>query len=93
MSFLYRDIAFEAGHQVSMEYTIHVRLSICTFIIDIQSAAPRSSTPVFTISLSFLQVVRRFWNKNDMKGAIEAMKKMTDHSVSALILEVSSHGS
>ncbi len=28
-----------------------------------------------------LQVVRRFWIKNDARGAVEAMKKMTDHSV------------
>jgi hypothetical protein len=28
-----------------------------------------------------LQVVRQFWTKNDAKGAVEAMKKMTDHSV------------
>lgn len=30
------------------------------------------------------QVVRRFWSKNDMRGAVEAMKKMTDQSVSGV---------
>ncbi|XP_024357566.1 katanin p80 WD40 repeat-containing subunit B1 homolog KTN80.4 isoform X2 [Physcomitrium patens] len=38
--------------------------------------------------LTNMQVVRRFWNKNDMKGAIEAMKKMTDHSVQVEVLSV-----
>jgi katanin p80 WD40 repeat-containing subunit B1 len=38
--------------------------------------------------LTNMQVVRRFWNKNDMKGAIEAMKKMTDQSVLVEVLSV-----
>jgi hypothetical protein len=28
-----------------------------------------------------MQVVRRFWMKNDVKGAMEAMAKLADHSV------------
>lgn len=44
-------------------------------------SSEESLSPVFLSC----QVVRRFWNKNDMKGAIEAMKKMTDESVSAFI--------
>jgi hypothetical protein len=35
-----------------------------------------------------LQVVRRFWIKNDARGAVEAMKKMTDHSVLVDVLSV-----
>ncbi|MCO5593434.1 hypothetical protein L7F22_047448 [Adiantum nelumboides] len=31
--------------------------------------------------LTKLQVVRRFWTKNDLKGAVEAIAKMADHSV------------
>lgn len=31
--------------------------------------------------LTKLQVIRRFWTKNDLKGAVEAMAKMADHSV------------
>ncbi|KAG0554292.1 hypothetical protein KC19_12G080100 [Ceratodon purpureus] len=38
--------------------------------------------------LTNMQVVRRFWNKNDMKGAIEAMKKMADQSVLVEVLSV-----
>ena len=32
-------------------------------------------------SFKFLQIIRRFWTKNDLKGAVEAMAKMADHSV------------
>jgi katanin p80 WD40 repeat-containing subunit B1 len=38
--------------------------------------------------LTNMQVVRRFWIKNDMKGAIEAMKKMADQSVLVEVLSV-----
>lgn len=29
-----------------------------------------------------MQVVRHFWEQNDIKGAIDAVKKFPDHSVS-----------
>lgn len=29
-----------------------------------------------------MQVVRHFWERNDIKGAIDAVKKFLDHSVS-----------
>lgn len=29
-----------------------------------------------------MQVVRHFWERNDIKGAIDAAKKLPDHSVS-----------
>lgn len=32
------------------------------------------------------QAVHRFWDHNDVKGAIGAMEKMADHSVSLLVL-------
>jgi len=38
--------------------------------------------------LTNMQVVRQFWTKNDAKGAVEAMKKMTDHSVLVDVLSV-----
>ncbi|CAK9232236.1 unnamed protein product [Sphagnum jensenii] len=38
--------------------------------------------------LTNMQVVRRFWIKNDARGAVEAMKKMTDHSVLVDVLSV-----
>lgn len=33
-----------------------------------------------------LQVVRHFWERNDTKGAISAMRKLPDHSVGILSL-------
>ncbi|KAH9556503.1 hypothetical protein CY35_07G031700 [Sphagnum magellanicum] len=38
--------------------------------------------------LTNMQVVRRFWIKNDARGAVEAMKKMTDQSVLVDVLSV-----
>ncbi|TYK26379.1 katanin p80 WD40 repeat-containing subunit B1-like protein isoform X1 [Cucumis melo var. makuwa] len=35
-----------------------------------------------------LQVVRHFWERNDMKGAINAMTKLPDHSVQADVISV-----
>lgn len=32
--------------------------------------------------------MRRFWDRNDVKGAIAAMEKMADHSVGLLFLEL-----
>ncbi|XP_006848621.2 katanin p80 WD40 repeat-containing subunit B1 homolog isoform X1 [Amborella trichopoda] len=38
--------------------------------------------------LTKLQVVRRFWERNDVKGAINAMQKMSDHSVFADVISI-----
>ncbi|XP_038894612.1 katanin p80 WD40 repeat-containing subunit B1 homolog KTN80.1 isoform X2 [Benincasa hispida] len=38
--------------------------------------------------LTKLQVVRHFWERNDMKGAINAMTKLPDHSVQADVISV-----
>ncbi|XP_022994330.1 katanin p80 WD40 repeat-containing subunit B1 homolog [Cucurbita maxima] len=38
--------------------------------------------------LTKLQVVRHFWQQNDMKGAINAMTKLPDHSVQADVISV-----
>eukprot|EP00252_Welwitschia_mirabilis_P023902 TRINITY_DN6887_c0_g1_i2.p1 TRINITY_DN6887_c0_g1~~TRINITY_DN6887_c0_g1_i2.p1 ORF type:complete len:191 (-),score=37.74 TRINITY_DN6887_c0_g1_i2:515-1087(-) len=43
---------------------------------------------VLQTRLTKLQVIRRFWQRNDLKGAIEAMCKMGDHSVSADVISV-----
>ncbi|KAH7287794.1 hypothetical protein KP509_32G074800 [Ceratopteris richardii] len=41
----------------------------------------KSFTSAMQSRLTKLQVVRRFWARNDLKGAVEAMSKMGDHSV------------
>ncbi|XP_059659418.1 katanin p80 WD40 repeat-containing subunit B1 homolog KTN80.2 isoform X2 [Cornus florida] len=38
--------------------------------------------------LTKLQVIRHFWERNDLKGAINAMKKLPDHSVQADVIGV-----
>ncbi|XP_023001697.1 katanin p80 WD40 repeat-containing subunit B1 homolog isoform X2 [Cucurbita maxima] len=38
--------------------------------------------------LTKLQVIRHFWERNDMKGAINAMTKLPDHSVHADVISV-----
>ncbi|KNA18334.1 hypothetical protein SOVF_071810 [Spinacia oleracea] len=38
--------------------------------------------------LSKLQAVRRFWDRNDVKGAIGAMEKMADHNVIADVVSI-----
>ncbi|PSS24671.1 Katanin p80 WD40 repeat-containing subunit like [Actinidia chinensis var. chinensis] len=38
--------------------------------------------------LTKLQVVRHFWERNDIKGAIDAMRKLPDHSVQADLIGV-----
>ncbi|CAM8921101.1 unnamed protein product [Rhodiola kirilowii] len=38
--------------------------------------------------LSKLQVVRRYWERNDLKGAISAMDKMSDHAVLADVISI-----
>eukprot|EP00257_Ricinus_communis_P017697 XP_015576203.1 katanin p80 WD40 repeat-containing subunit B1 homolog isoform X3 [Ricinus communis] len=38
--------------------------------------------------LTKLQVVRHFWERNDIKGAINALRKLPDHSVQADIISV-----
>ncbi|XP_057963211.1 katanin p80 WD40 repeat-containing subunit B1 homolog KTN80.2-like isoform X2 [Malania oleifera] len=38
--------------------------------------------------LTKLQVVRHFWERNDTKGAINAMRKLPDHSVQADVISV-----
>lgn len=38
--------------------------------------------------LTKLQVVRHFWQRNDLKGAINAMRKLPDHSVQADVVSV-----
>ncbi|KAJ8761569.1 hypothetical protein K2173_004345 [Erythroxylum novogranatense] len=38
--------------------------------------------------LTKLQVVRHFWERNDMEGAINAMRKLPDHSVQADVISV-----
>ncbi|KAL3522217.1 hypothetical protein ACH5RR_015051 [Cinchona calisaya] len=38
--------------------------------------------------LTKLQVVRHFWERNDVKGAINAMRKLPDHSVQADVVSV-----
>ncbi|RVW46324.1 Katanin p80 WD40 repeat-containing subunit B1-like [Vitis vinifera] len=35
-----------------------------------------------------LQVVRHFWEQNDVKGAINALRKLPDHSVQADVVSV-----
>eukprot|EP00249_Psilotum_nudum_P014278 c24748_g1_i1 orf=610-3012(-) len=43
--------------------------------------------------LSKLQVVKHFWIKNDMKGAVEAMGKMADNAVLVDVLSILTDGS
>ncbi|XWS18331.1 hypothetical protein CRYUN_Cryun32bG0034800 [Craigia yunnanensis] len=38
--------------------------------------------------LTKLQVVRHFWEKNDIRGAINALRKLPDHSVQADVISV-----
>ncbi|MBA0804318.1 hypothetical protein Gohar_003907, partial [Gossypium harknessii] len=38
--------------------------------------------------LAKLQVVHRYWERNDVKGAISAMEKMADHAVLADVLSI-----
>lgn len=38
--------------------------------------------------LAKLQVVRRYWERNDIKGAIDAVEKMADHGVVADVISV-----
>ncbi|KAF5475628.1 hypothetical protein F2P56_007420 [Juglans regia] len=38
--------------------------------------------------LTKLQVVRHFWERNDIKGAISALRKLPDHSVQADVTSV-----
>ncbi|XP_058099733.1 katanin p80 WD40 repeat-containing subunit B1 homolog KTN80.3 [Magnolia sinica] len=38
--------------------------------------------------LTKLQIVRRFWERNDLKGAISALEKMSDHAVLADVISV-----
>ncbi|XP_058196725.1 katanin p80 WD40 repeat-containing subunit B1 homolog KTN80.2-like isoform X3 [Rhododendron vialii] len=38
--------------------------------------------------LTKLQVVRHFWERNDIKGAIDAVKKFPDHSVQADLISI-----
>ncbi|XAR66416.1 hypothetical protein NMG60_11012648 [Bertholletia excelsa] len=38
--------------------------------------------------LTKLQVVRHFWERNDIKGAIDAMRKLPDHSVQADVVSI-----
>nr|DAD32704.1 TPA_asm: hypothetical protein HUJ06_011555 [Nelumbo nucifera] len=38
--------------------------------------------------LTKLQVVRRYWERNDVKGAISAMDKMSDHAVVADVISI-----
>lgn len=35
-----------------------------------------------------LQVIHRFWERNDVKGAIAALEKMSDHAVCILLLKL-----
>nr|XP_027111721.1 katanin p80 WD40 repeat-containing subunit B1 homolog isoform X3 [Coffea arabica] len=42
----------------------------------------------FRSRLTKLQVVRHFWERNDVKGAINAMMKLPDHSVQADVVSV-----
>ncbi|XP_022720507.1 katanin p80 WD40 repeat-containing subunit B1 homolog isoform X2 [Durio zibethinus] len=42
----------------------------------------------FRSRLTKLQVVRHFWEKNDIKGAIGALRKLPDHSVQADVISV-----
>uniref|UniRef100_A0A5B6ZYF7 Katanin p80 WD40 repeat-containing subunit B1 homolog n=1 Tax=Davidia involucrata TaxID=16924 RepID=A0A5B6ZYF7_DAVIN len=42
----------------------------------------------FRSRLTKLQVVRHFWERNDIKGAINAIKKLPDHSVQADVISV-----
>ncbi|KAI3456283.1 hypothetical protein Pfo_012946 [Paulownia fortunei] len=42
----------------------------------------------FRSRLTKLQVVRHFWERNDMKGAINAVRKLPDHSVQADVVGV-----
>nr|GME12032.1 katanin P80 WD40 repeat-containing subunit B1 homolog isoform X2 [Ipomoea batatas] len=42
----------------------------------------------FRSRLTKLQVVRHFWERNDIKGAINALKKLPDHSVQADVVSV-----
>lgn len=38
--------------------------------------------------LAKLQIIRRFWERNDVKGAISAMEKMADHAVLADVVSL-----
>ncbi|XP_048592186.1 katanin p80 WD40 repeat-containing subunit B1 homolog KTN80.2-like isoform X1 [Brassica napus] len=38
--------------------------------------------------LTKLQIVRHFWERNDIKGAIMALKKLSDHSVQADVISI-----
>ena len=41
-----------------------------------------------TLVVYNFQAVHRFWDRNDVKGAIGAMEKMADHGVSLLFLKL-----
>lgn len=41
-----------------------------------------------TLVVYNFQAVRRFWDRNDVKGAFGAMEKMADHGVSLLFLKL-----
>lgn len=41
--------------------------------------------------LTNLAIVRTFWAKNDLKGAIEAMEKMADHALLVDVLGTMNH--
>lgn len=45
-------------------------------------------TSILQARLTKLQVIRRFWQRNDLKGAIDATGKMGDHSVSADVISI-----
>ncbi|RVX16162.1 hypothetical protein CK203_014607 [Vitis vinifera] len=57
-----------------------VLFQACTLL-----STPEMLGTLLTIEHNYLQVVHRFWERNDIKGAIGAMEKMADHSVSICI--------
>lgn len=69
-------------------------LKITDLIVDtkLQGVSANIFFFVDMVSLTFVsdvfQAVRRFWDRNDVKGAIGAMEKMADHNVSFLFLTI-----
>ncbi|KAJ7968490.1 Katanin p80 WD40 repeat-containing subunit B1-like [Quillaja saponaria] len=49
---------------------------------------PQFSGSTLRSRLTKLQVVRHFWYRNDIKGAISALRKLPDHSVQADVISV-----
>lgn len=72
------------GSSFQSEYTKSAKQD--TEIIEELLLQHHTMASIMQSRLTNMQVIRRFWSKNDMKGAIEAMKKMADQSVLVEVL-------